>query len=193
MEELAIGTNVNKHSKKSQGEVVFKLLIFCILSHTTNSLRTIESPYESRISKLLNNEIESKKKVRFSSISERLSNYKSDCFERLYEACLSIYRNEIEELKSSVIRFESTIDALSSKLLQITYNLNGGDAAHVKQLKFIVGFSKLPIAANFFREQTYSSENTALGQTVVRYNSIKSYVIKVFDRGITSRKIYDDL
>lgn len=193
LEELAIETDVNKYSKKLQGEVIFKLLIFCILSHKNNSLRTMESAYESAIFKLLNNEIDSKKKVRFSSISERLSNINSDYFEQLYKSCLSIYGDEIEEYKSSVIRFDSTIVALSSQLLKVGYHIKGGDAAHLKQLKFTVGFSELPVAVNFYTEQQHSSENTALGQTVLGYNSTKSDVIKIFDRGITSRKIYDDL
>ncbi|SES07160.1 hypothetical protein, partial [Pedobacter rhizosphaerae] len=52
--ELALSTNVNRYSKKLQGELVFKLLLHCILCFKDNSLRTMESAYESIAFKLLN-------------------------------------------------------------------------------------------------------------------------------------------
>jgi hypothetical protein len=43
LEELALETDVNIFSKKLQGEVMFKLLLHCIISHKDNSLRTMKS------------------------------------------------------------------------------------------------------------------------------------------------------
>lgn len=43
LEELALETDVDKYTKKLYGEIVFKLLIHCILSFKDNSLRTMES------------------------------------------------------------------------------------------------------------------------------------------------------
>src|ERR1700761_2058149 len=86
LEELALSTNVNRYSKKLQGELVFKLLLHCILSYKDNSLRTMESAYESFGFRLLNAKATSKS-IRFSSISERLSVIKPDYFERLYMLC----------------------------------------------------------------------------------------------------------
>ena len=54
LEELALETDVDKCTKKLYGEIVFKLLIYCILSFKDNSLRTMESAYESIGFKLLN-------------------------------------------------------------------------------------------------------------------------------------------
>ncbi|MEZ5055272.1 MAG: hypothetical protein R2807_11015 [Chitinophagales bacterium] len=47
LSDLAVATNVNKYSKKLQGEIIFKLLLYCILSYKDNSLRRMESAYES--------------------------------------------------------------------------------------------------------------------------------------------------
>ena len=54
LSDLAIETNVNKYSKKLQGEIILKLLLYCILSYKDNSLRRMECAYESFALKLLN-------------------------------------------------------------------------------------------------------------------------------------------
>lgn len=192
LEELALETNVNKYSKKLQGEVIFKLLLHCILSHKDNSLRIMASAYESIAFNLLSTPI-SKRSIRYSSISERLSSIDSLYFEKVYHKCVEIYGPLIEDKSNTIIRFDSTIVALSSKLLQIGYLLKGGDAAHVRQIKYTVGLSEIPRSIHFFQEQKYTSENVALKEAVLEYEPVKSNPIRVFDRGITSRKTHDEL
>ena len=192
LEELAIETGVNKYSKKLQGEVIFKLLLHCILSHKDNSLRIMESAYESITFGLLNAGA-SKQRVRFSSISERLSIIDPIYFEKIYQKCVDIYAPLIDEKANTIVRFDSTIVALSSKLLQIGYLLKGGDAAHVRQIKYTVGFSEIPVSVHFFQEQKYTSENTALKEALLDYQPVGSNPVRVFDRGVTSRKTHDEL
>jgi hypothetical protein len=122
LSELAVSTNVDKYAKKLQGELVFKLLLHCILSYKDNSLRTMESAYESMAFKLLNAQRKSDK-IRFSSISERLSNIEPVYFERLYNTCIEKYGSLLSTPKPALIRFDSTIVALSGKLLKIGYNI----------------------------------------------------------------------
>lgn len=55
--ELALETGVDYYAKKLQGEVVFKLLLYCIVSYKDNSLRTMESAYEKLAFQLLNHVI----------------------------------------------------------------------------------------------------------------------------------------
>ena len=69
LEALAIETNVDYFAKKLQGEVIFKLLLHCIISHKNNSLRTMQSAYESIFFKLINSS-NNKGKIHYSSISE---------------------------------------------------------------------------------------------------------------------------
>ncbi len=191
LNQLSIETDVNRYAKKLRAEVVFKLLMHCILSHKDNSLRTMESAYESMVFNLLNNGTK-KQQISFSSISERLSVMKSEYFEKLYHAIVKIYADEIKDKETTLIRFDSTIVALSSQLLKTGYHLKGGGANHVRQLKFTVGFSELPMSADFYTEQKFTSENTALKTSILAQQPDKSSTIRVFDRGITSRKTYDE-
>lgn len=190
--ELALSTNVNRYSKKLQGELVFKLLLHCILCFKDNSLRTMESAYESIAFKLLNADRKSEK-ISFSSISERLSVIEPLYFEKLYETCIETYGRLLGSSSDKLVRFDSTIVALSGKLLKIGYHIKGGDASHLKQLKFTIGFSNLPIAVHFFTEQVYTSENQALKEAVLSFDTERSDMVRVFDRGITSRRTYDEL
>jgi len=190
--ELALSTNVDKYTKKLQGELVFKLLLHCILSYKDNSLRTMESAYESMAFKLLNGQAKSEK-ISFSSISERLSVIAPAYFEKLYQLCIEQYGSLLKSPKNGLIRFDSTIVALSGKLLTVGYQIKGGDAEYLKQLKFTIGFSNLPVAVHFFTEQIYTSENAALKEAVMSFKPTETSMIRVFDRGITSRNTYDEL
>ena len=187
--ELAIETEVNRYSKKLQGQVLFKLLIHCILSHKENSLRSMESAYESIGFSLLNAG-RKKQQVRYSSISERLSAINPVYFEKIYEACIAVYGKALQSKSLEIIRFDSTIITLSSKLLHQGYLLKDGDAKHVRQLKFTIGLGELPQSVHLYKEQKHSSENAALAESVLSYSS---KAIRIFDRGITSRKTYDAL
>ena len=191
VEEFALETQVNKYTKKLYGEIVFKLLIHCILSFKDNSLRTMESAYESAIFSLLNANRKSAT-ISFSSISERLTAIESTYFEKLYKKCVETYGAILTPAKPELVRFDSTIVALSGKLLNVGYHLRGGDAAHLRQLKFTVGYSNLPVAVHFFTEQTYSSENEALKKGISSFDNNNPFTIRIFDRGITSRKTYDE-
>jgi len=192
LEEFALETEVNKYTKKLYAEIVFKLLIHCILSFKDNSLRTMESAYESAVFKLLNANRKSET-ISFSSISERLSVIGPVYFEKLYNKCVETYSAILTPAKTELIRFDSTIVALSGKLLNVGYHIKGGDASHLKQLKFTVGYSNLPVAIHFFTEQTYSSENEALKEGVLCFDKGNTSIIRIFDRGITARKTYDEL
>jgi hypothetical protein len=192
LSELALETNINKYSKKLQAELVFKLLLHSILSFKDNSLRTMASAYESTGFALLNAGLKSAH-ISYSSISERLSSIDPLYFEKLYSKSLETFGPLLPSTKTqSLIRFDSTIVALSSKLLKVGYHLKGGDAQHLRQLKFTVGYSNLPVAVHFFSDQTHNSENVALKEAVLAFEPGNNKQVRVFDRGITARKTYDE-
>ncbi len=151
----------------------------------------MESAYESMAFRLMNVPARSQK-ISFSSISERLSVIEPAYFEKLYQQCIEQYGSILTSPKYPLIRFDSTIVALSGKLLTVGYQIKGGDAERIKQLKFTIGFSNLPVAVHFFTEQKYTSENTALKEAVLAFKPAGTAVVRVFDRGITSRKTYDE-
>jgi hypothetical protein len=189
--QLALDTRVDHYAKKLQGEVIFKLLLYCIVSHKDNSLRTMESAYEKVAFKLLNQKY-NQDSIRFSSISERLSNINVAFFEKIYLNCINAYKKDLGNDGENLIRFDSTIIALSTRLLEIGYQLQGGNAEDFKQLKFTIGFSDIPEIVHFYHEQKYTSENVALKQTIAKQAEIESKTIKVFDKGITARNTYDE-
>jgi hypothetical protein len=192
LNELAIETEVNRYSKKLRGQVIFKLLIHCILSHKENSLRSMESAYESIGFSLLNAG-KKKQPVKYNSISDRLRTINPDYFEKIYHACIETYGNVLRNNSREVIRFDSTIVTLSSKLLHSGYLLKGGDAKHVRQVKFTIGLGELPQTVQIYTEQKHTSENAALGKSVLSALPGSRNAIRIFDRGVTSRKIHDAL
>ena len=190
---LAIETQVDYYSKKLQGEVIFKLILHCILSMKENSLRTIESAYESLAFQALNKKSKHAT-VRYNSISERLSVINVEYFEKLFFVCISSYRNILGEESDELIRFDSTIVGLSILLLDVGYSL-GGDNSHLNQLKFTIGFSDIPEFVNFYTDKKYTSENAALKESIYEHSESERgrELIRLFDRGISSRKTFDEL
>ena len=88
-------------------------------------------------------------------------------------------------------KFDSTIVTLSSKLLNTGYQLKGGDAENFRQLKFTIGYGDIPEIVSFYTDQSYTSENLALKETIIKQSKNEVTSIKVFDRGITARNTYD--
>jgi hypothetical protein len=189
LDNFAFETNVDKFTKKLTGKLLFKLLLYCCLTEKDTSLRGAKSSLESAIFKTLagiNNEVS----ISHSSISERLNVVGVDYFERIFKYCYSSFKEASSEVSSKIVRFDSTIISISTKLINIGYNLKGGDAANYRLLKFTVGYSDVPDCICFYTEQSYNSENTALSKTILENQKTPSQ-INVFDRGITSRKHYD--
>lgn len=193
LNELSIETGVNKYSKKLQGQFLFKLLLYCILSYKDNSLRKMESAYESLGFGLLNANLPSKQ-VRYNSISDRLKTINPIFFKRIYDFCISTYKPLFykQNNENKILRFDSTIVTLSSKLLYVGYNVKG-TAQNLKQIKYTVGYDGLPIVGDLYTEQIYTSENAALKTTILNHICDKSNPIRVFDRGISARKTFDEL
>ena len=188
LDELSVSTDVDKYSKKLQGEVIFKLLLYSILSYKNNSLRTIKTSYESIIFGLLCKDI-SKKKIRHSSISERLNVIDPLYFEKIYQACIKIYSKELGEQMSDLTRFDSTIVSMSGHLLKTGYILEGSSSEKRTQVKFTIGFSELPTSVQLFTQSSYHNENVALKEHILSQKP-GANTVYVFDRGLNARKTF---
>lgn len=192
LEAFALHTQVDKYAKKLQGELLFKLLFYCIVTEKDNSLRGMQSALESSLFQAISPE-DSGLSIAHSSISERLSSVRYEYFEKIFMHCVKEYKASLDDVQNKVVRFDSTIVSLSSKLLNIGYNLKGGDAEKHRLLKFTIGYSDVPDCICFYTAQTYTSENAALKETIVLNQKDVKQSISVFDRGITSRANYDAL
>jgi len=188
---LALETGVDHYSKKLQGAVLFKLLLHCLLTHKDNSLRGMAPAYESLVFRMLNPHQGS---LAISSLSERLSTINEAFFERLYQHCVRLYRQHLGPRRADWVLIDSTIVALSAKLLHVGYRLRGGDAEHLRQLKFTIAYSNgIAEMVNFYSDQRHNSENLALRETTLQQARLDPFTIKIFDRGVTARHTYDVL
>jgi hypothetical protein len=127
LDKLAISTDNNKFSKKLQGQLLFKLLLYCIVTEKDNSLRGMQSALESAVFNILKPD-NAPDKISNSSISDRLSNMKSKFFEEIFRSCLHTYKASLGEESDKIIRFDSTIVALPGRLLKNGYHIKGGAA-----------------------------------------------------------------
>jgi Transposase DDE domain len=191
LDKLAISTEINKFSKKLQGQLLFKLLLYCIVTEKDNSLRGMQSALESAVFNILKPD-NAPNKISHSSISDRFSNMKSKFFEEIFHSCLHTYKSSLGEETDKIIRFDSTIVTLSGRLLKNGYHLKGGAADNYKLLKFTIGFTNVPEAVYFYNDQKYNSENVALSESILAHNK-KGNDINVFDRGLNSIDHYDKL
>lgn len=191
LEAVAFETNVNKHTKKLHGQLLFKLLVYCFVTEKDNSLRAMQSALESAIFRALSG-ASAEFSIVHSSISERLNIINPEFFEKIFSHCSKAYKGTAANLNKNIVRFDSTIVSMSTKLISIGYNLKGGDAEKYRLLKFTIGYSDMPDCICFYKDQTYNSENKALSETIIA-NQKSTHQINVFDRGITSRDNYDKL
>lgn len=189
LEAFALQTNVNKHTKKLHSQLLFKLLIYCLVTEKDNSLRGMQSTLESAVFKVLAG-IDGDVSIAHSSLSERLNVINPAFFEKIFQHCVSAYKLSSRQLANNIVRFDSTIISMSTKLINIGYNLKGGDAEKYRLLKFTIGYSDMPECICFYKDQTYNSENKALSETITG-GQLHSKQINVFDRGITARDNYD--
>ncbi len=109
----------------------------------------------------------------------------------MFKNCVSLYKTHIEKQETEYLRFDSTIVALSSKLLNVGYLLKGGGAEGFRQVKFTVGYGDIPEIVSFYTEQQHSSENICLKGTILEQSEVGKPSIKIFDRGLNSRDTYD--
>lgn len=191
LEAFALQTNVNKHTKKLHGQLLFKLLVYCFVTEKDNSLRGMQSALESAVFRSLSG-TSAEFSVVHSSISERLNIISHEFFKKIFLHCSKVYRSTASSLNKNIVRFDSTIVSMSTKLINIGYNLKGGDAEKYRLLKFTIGYSDMPDCICFYKDQTYNSENKALSETIIA-NQNSTDQINVFDRGITARDNYDKL
>jgi hypothetical protein len=186
LSDLAEETGVNKYAKKLQGEVIFKLLIYCLTTHKNNSLRTMQNAYESIVFQYLNTHPNTS--ITHSSISDRLNSINPVYFEQIFNTCVNTYKKLLGGEVDDFLKFDSTIVSESARLMHVGYD-TGGDSINHKQIKFSIRFNEIPQAVDVYFDSSYTSENKALKESILKAGN--KNVITLFDKGITSRATYD--
>lgn len=189
VESLEKETRVNYQSKKISGKILLNLILFSLLSSDKISLRIMEEIYASEQFKIISQR--NNRKVKFNSISERISHINPIFFERIFEHLSAEFKHIIKkgnkaksQLDLSI--YDSTIVSLSAKLLKNGMRLSGDK----KQIKFTFGFDgAIPESVKVFKNQKEISEEIALKRAILEKKEIGNS-ITVFDRGLQSRKTF---
>lgn len=193
LSHLSSTTKVDYYSKVLHGKKMFYLLLFCIFDNEKLSQRTMEDTFNSSGFKALFG-LGEEEKVRRGSISERLSKIDSNYFKEIYEQMYSRFsemysKTEIE--KYNLIRVDSTIVADACVKLKEGIDQKSGK----KLVKFSFLFDGiLPSGVEVFTAQKYSSEESALPETILKQVKKEEHHnnIYIIDRGLQSTRVMKD-
>ena len=183
---LAAETKVDYKVQKLHGKTMFQLILYSLITTKKASLRVMESVFHSyrfrHFSKV------GQQHTRFTSIRDRLNTIKADYFEQLFCCCYDLFSSHVENKDKHIIRYDSTMVALSAKLIDI--GMKVGSKTEKKQIKFSVGFDGLlPVSAKVFTTQKHLSEDMTLPELIMQASQSKDD-IAVFDRGVIARKTF---
>jgi len=183
--DLAVETKVDAQVKKLSGEVMFKLILFSMLSSDKLSLRVMETFLQSARFKSFSqfDILESK----YNSIRDRICTINASYFEKLFEEIFAIYNKELKE-ENTLSKTDSTYVALATKLFSGGMK-NGDDSKRF--VKYSVNLKgSIPSSVKVHTEQSYISEELALAEVINGADCIDNCVV-VFDRGLQSRNSFD--
>ncbi len=193
--KIAKSTHVDYYAKILDGKSLLCLILYSLIECQRNSLRTMEDIFNSSAFKFLFN-LDPKRKVKYNSISERLSIIKIDFFKNSYELIynqFSKYYNEEEIENLNLIRVDSSMVAEAANKLKKGMNI-GKKKDGKKQIKFTVAFDgKYPCMSELFTDKSYLSEDLAIPKVVYKYAEKHKNSVFVFDRGVAKRQVFCNL
>lgn len=200
LNRIAQETNINHYIKVLDGESVFCLLLYALVECQRNSLRTMQDIFNSAAFKFLFN-LPADKKVRYNSISERLSVIDPEFFKQAYELIFTIfseYYSEQEIEHRHLVRVDSTMVAEAANKLktgiEVGRKSTKSNAISRKQIKYTFAFDGiLPCWAEVFTQKTYASESVAVPRIIYSYTEKNQGGVFVFDRGMESRGVLEKL
>ena len=203
LEKLSQEHRVDYQVKKLNGQLVFKWLLYGVLSSNQLSLNVLMNLFETLELKSYAG-LDSSLTTKRNSLADRLSTININFIEAIFNHCQKLADKHKAIGKTHHVlgyklnRFDSTMVSISSKLLSEDLGFRVGkqtkEGIHaIKHLKFTIGFDGLSIKDwDLYTQQTHNSEEVSLGQTIQEVICNQDEVI-VVDRGIQSRKTYQNL
>jgi hypothetical protein len=189
-------TNVDFQVKKLFGRTMFFLLLYGLLDSKRSSLRTLEQSFKTNKFKVLF-KIDPLQNIKFNSLSDRLSTMNVDFFKEVYEMLydlLSTYYNETDRISYNIVRVDSTMVAEAANKLEKGMILGNNTDKKSRQVKYTFSMTNLfPSSAELFTDQREVNENITIPQVIKNYIDKGDKNVFVFDRGVKSRKTYDEL
>ena len=192
--QFAVETKVDHQVKKLSGQIIFQLFLFSMINKKRVSLRVMEEFLKS--SSFRNLSDESEIDAKYNSISDRLSMIKAEYFEKIFYAAYERFSKHLNE-ESEIYRYDSTMIAVSSKLfdwgMRVGAKAKNPAKTEKLQLKFSVGMhGSFPSYIEIFSGQEDLSEDIALKKAILNNTNNRGNII-TFDRGLASRKSFDDI
>lgn len=191
IEEVVQELEADKWVAKLKTPVVFKLILYSLLSVERISLRSMAENYSNPLFKAL--ERTAKGSTRHSSIRDRLVRINSTVFERLYHKVREELSKHYDDkpIKGHIFnvkRFDSTMIAVFGYLLE---GMKVGNTSKEKrQVKITTELeNEFGVSFSFFKDQAHLSEETALKELIESSTHTKNDLI-VFDRGLKSRETF---
>jgi Transposase DDE domain/Domain of unknown function (DUF4372) len=193
--KIAKSTKVDYYAKILDGKSLLCLILYSLIESQRNSLRTMEDIFNSSAFKFLFN-LDSTKKVKYNSISERLSVINIDFFKKTYELIhsqFSKYYTEEEIENLLLVRVDSTLVSEAANKLKRGMNI-GKKKDGKKQIKFTMAYDgKYPCMSELFTEKNFLSEDLTIPKVVYQYAEKNTNSVFLFDRGVAKREVYCNL
>jgi hypothetical protein len=189
-------TNVDFQVKKLFGRTMFFLLLYGLLDSKRSSLRTLEQSFKTNKFKVLF-KIDPLKEIKYNSLSDRLSTMNVEFFKEVYELIyelLSKYYDDSEKGKYNIVRVDSTMVAEAANKLEQGMILGNQYSKKSKQIKYTFSMTNLfPSSAEIFTNQSEANEIITIPQVIKNYIDKKENNVFVFDRGMKSRKVFNEI
>lgn len=199
LERIGEENKVDYQVKRLYGKTVFQLLLYGLLSAKELSFRVLEALFESAGFQQFSGPTDDRR-TDHSSIADRIGAIKLGFFKEIFghvSKQLSEAFTPAELGRYKIVRVDSTVISLSSKLLK-TQGMRNGEPSKRKDseqlnVKFSIGFDGMVAhSARFSNQQSYVSENLAL-KALIMENAPAANEVVVFDQGINSRKTFGEM
>lgn len=193
LEALAAESKVDYQVKKLTGRTVFHLILFSMINSERASLRVMEAMFHSMQFRLVSGTQEMETK--YNSIRDRIATINPDYFERIFLLLFDHFNKLLKE-QHSIIRYDSTMVAVSSRLVEwgmkvgVKSKWPGKDKV---QLKYTIATKgSLPCDVEIFDDQQSLSEDKTIPFAIFNDKHSKNSIV-VFDRGVQRRKTFKKL
>jgi Transposase DDE domain len=192
-------TKVDYQVKKLSGQLVLKLLMYGLLSGKELSWRILEVLIHSQ---RFNNwaKLPNDFTTDHSSLAERVSKIEVSYFEKVFNRACEVLgeRCAAQEVASyKLIRYDSTFVSIAASLLKMEGIPGGVNKSkqkdfHPVAIKFSVGFNGKQLKnVKMFHTREHTSDDLSLRELILE-GDWESKEVAVFDRGLQSRKTFDE-
>jgi hypothetical protein len=194
LNRLALNTGVDYWASVLYGKSMFYLLLYGLADSDKTSLRSLEDIFNSQRFKFLFN-LDPNQTTRYNSISSRLATMEVSFFEEAYKLIYTLFRDQFSEkdaLAYNIVRVDSTMVAETANKLE--NGMRVGSKTNKKQVKYTVCLEDLlPSSVQVFTEQSQLNEDLTIPATILKMIDPHPDTVFVFDRGVQSRKAYEDI